>query len=463
VDDVETVLAGLGISSYSIYETFGSYDLLLRCWVPTNLNAAHVDDALRTSLTSRDLNSTDFFEVAEILKHWAWPSDLQLNDESIDWISVLPENELVILDQAKAASPRELSGGGEVSIRGESLLAEAERRGLIRSFGEARGIRVFIVVTTPLGSVTAPTRDFIRTNVTLHCQRLADSGDMLEWSLYAGHGFGELLLMARFDAQRFYPAARDLIYSIVQDPLVTIHRMRTFTAIGAEPSFQRFVDRVTPAAVSEEVVSTEVMLGLPESETLELKASAFTSIDRLVLGTGSARGAAEPAPQLIHGIAKNVCAFLNSREGGTILIGVLEREDYVRRHVREAPDVADRLLEMFGEPYGAGDRLVLGVGLDFGAAHVTNWDQYSLRLQAAVLRDIQPYAAPWVSLRESRLGDKTVARIDVRPMTRGWAYLVGRTSQGELEYHFWVREYGRAKEYSGPDADSFKLTALRGE
>lgn len=449
IDHVERSLQAAGVNAYAIYETFGSYDILVRCWVPTRIGVDDLNAHLHTDLRQHDVHTTDFMEVSDVLRHWSWVDaqgvPLPLDPSVHDWSS----QQVLALDATKAM-PEDQRSESEARA-----IADATRRQMLKPIDPGEGIRIFVALTPPIGSMPTPAGDALRAEV-LRLAREAESEGISEWSAYAGHGFGTLLLIARVPNDRFYPVVRTLVNSIGSTGLAVSYRMRTFTAVAASPTFERFADRLSPPIDVRDVLTVREMLEQPESERLEFKGSAYADLGAYVRSGGSAL---EQNPKLLDSVVKTVCAYLNSEGGGSIVLGALEWAPFVAKQSHGRTDFAAEGGALLGEERASEGILLVGIDWDLRAVE-KNWDGLSRQLQDAFTKRIQPHPLPWITFRTETVNGVSMACIDVRPMSRGWAYVVS-SKDGKTDYRFYVREYGVTQEYDGPAADGYKQTSLR--
>src|SRR5215204_3092441 len=71
-DTLRSIYRAFGITSYIAYETFGSFDLLLRIWIPRTCDSEEFMAALETSLFPLSLWQVEYFAVGTVERHWIW-------------------------------------------------------------------------------------------------------------------------------------------------------------------------------------------------------------------------------------------------------------------------------------------------------------------------------------------------------------------------------------------------------
>jgi hypothetical protein len=159
--------------------------------------------------------------------------------------------------------------------------------------------------------------------------------------------------------------------------------------------------------VEDAVSQIRLMIAEDESQRVEFKETA-----RLNTITGRKDSEIEKA------VGKTICAFANSYEGGTLLIGV------------------DR--------FGA----IIGIERDYQFTH--DRDGFSLWLSTFVRDSIDPVLATKLAVSFVEMDSRTICRVDVPPVAAAVFFADDRTKR------FYVRVQSQTNEYSGNDLLNYR-------
>lgn len=160
-----------------------------------------------------------------------------------------------------------------------------------------------------------------------------------------------------------------------------------------------------------------------------------------------------------------MCGLLNSPDGGTLVIGVLEVEREMER------GEASRLLKWLADEFGyqvpkdsGGDlrrplpNAVLGVEHEYGdTGHYRDADRYLAALRDTLKDHIEPNPWPWLRMATRSVEAREIVVLTVRSADT-WCYA---TLIGESDPQFFVREGASTRAYRGTEADLYRRAHLR--
>jgi hypothetical protein len=441
-ESLEQMLGEYGVLSYALYETYGLYDLILRIWLPTKTPPEKFEEALTAHLSPFHMEVCDAFSVGQILRHWPWlEADGSVRSLSSRRIAERPaDSDLAALNTvAEGAVPDEATA---------TLLAESLEQGLLAECPAGNGIKFLVVVTSSSQLATIAARGQLRRELLLILKDAEEEGAVEETSLYEGSGFGQFILLGRIAPEEFSFLRTGIIDRVNAAGTGTFFRARPYTYITAGGRSDgtwapKFVDKMsTIQGTADASQSLEDLLNQDESETLEMKASAFVNVDRWIQ---SGKASADEGV-LNGGVLRALVGMLN-RRGGTVILGTLEpgrvnRDDILKKRSVE-------LLEI-------GKYLCLGVALDYQGK---DWDQYALKLQSVIMKRIDPPPVGLITISKVEVMGKPLCVLSVQRTTREWFYL-RREKDGEAD--FLVRLGNSTRLLNGPVADGYKQSNSRG-
>jgi hypothetical protein len=434
---LEAALAEHAVESYAMYELLGFYDVLLRTWLPTRTSQLAFETALRDKLSSHHLQVCDAFAVGATLRHWPWddlpdprPPARELLDEP--W------------SDDRIALGNDLADGRPIDpVPFKDALAPCRH-------GE--GIKFSMIVAASSQLLTIDARDHLRNLLTQTVTRAAGTGGgadssapaLSELSLYEGSGFCQFLVLGRVQASSFFALRTEII-----DPINEFSRgrwvgARSYTYVSAADRLPLFQDhlprrgRGTARGPGAPNFPLKDYLQRDESQTLEVKASAFVNIGEWIRG-----GPLERDDRIIESLLRAVVGLLNA-EGGTIIVGAVEQKrfpDWRRGVLMDAPE--------------CGDYVVVGLAPDLQGK---DWDEYARRLQAVINTRINPPPTGLVTVVKDVLEARLMCVIAIQQNDREWFYLKSRKDGPE---RFFVRRGNETLEYAGPVADAYKRANRR--
>ena len=463
-DGIEQVLQRHSVTSYLAYEILGHFDVLLRVWLPTSVTADAMDLALYQELLGCDYHSSDFFEVTTVHWHWVWEE----TDSTGDRRMLAPEGknlthpslseaELEALDKLVIASGRDDSRlPGELPDDARQLLEAARDQTLVTALNHGQGIKVFAIISRPLGTLSKPARDVMSRRIRDVALGVDPDGNPIleEVSVYSGHGSASHIVAGRVPPTKFYSAVAHLTQQI-NSLGVHEYKIRVDTYVTSQPGFLMYSEALGLAGTREDV-QVDTLLQSEEEPYLEFKASAFASL-RSKIDQGAKRYDHDPG--LALSIAKTVGGFLNSSQTGYLVIGAVEENAYIQAKGRyrsedERAEAHRRLRATFKE-YRK-DLLICGLAPDFELGKRGDWDEWRQRFQQLVRSMIEPNPLPWITIQRYSVNDEEIAVVAVRPNDGGWSYVVYQDKDGTERRRFYVREHHTTREYQGVEGDDYK-------
>jgi hypothetical protein len=440
--ELKRLLASHQVRSYALYEIYGTYDLVMRIWLPTRTSAEGFTKAMEDALTPLHLDVCDPFSVGEVLRHWPWSKDG--NDlAEIEGQFLTRGYEPDILNQLNEIAAGRL-GWDE---KDEPLLAALESK-VLAPCEAVEGLKFIVVVTSSSQLATIAARRQLRTELRQILSEAEEGGAILDTSLYEGSGFGQFIIMGRVRLQRFSALRTTVVDAINSAGAGTIFRARPYTYVtagegsgsGMSPVFEDMIPVTEGSADSAEQVTD--YLAAEESEKLEVKGSAFVNVDRWVRS-----GKAVSDPEVAErGVLRAIVGMLNAR-GGKLIIGALETKRY------DPAELEDR----FSRPFPvSGHYVCTGVELDW-QGH--DWDWFERRLRDMVMTRVNPPPVGLITITRASVEDTLLCVISIQPTDREWFYLMGREGS---DVEFLVRSGNSTRELSGPIADGYKQAHRRG-
>lgn len=418
VAGIRKALAQQGATAYTIYELFaGGYDVFLRVWLPTSQGA--FESSLHDALGSYTVVAQAFW-VNRIISHWPWALEgggLGMREVPANVLrNRLPDEEI------RKINRRQFPRGRREEYERENLIARLPRK---------KGVKFFTVISNN----DQPLTTYARQRLEERIQEVFRSAERIkEKSLYGGVGFGQYLLMGR--TLDYFAIERELTepLNLAADPAIYGTRTITFPV-----SRQSFLDACYDLRVDgsgDSPHSAAEALEESESQTLEVKGSAFANLDRWL------HTEEEPRydDKIADGALKAITALLNA-DGGTIVIGALERGRF-----DDHPQMA--------EMPRIGDHIVVGLETDVDG---DDWDRWERRLRVLLEKRIDPPSAQWISISREEVEGRTVGLVSVRAGDR-WFY---HRPSSDSRPRFWVRQGNRTSELLGPEGDVYRQEKAR--
>jgi hypothetical protein len=260
----------------------------------------------------------------------------------------------------------------------------------------------------------------------------------------------DFLVLARAPYGQFHRFTRELVDGLRALHLGEQYGMRTYTHVIADETFTDFSER--RKAARDEKLSEERLRG-PESQTLEFKATFAVNLRRLQL-----EGVAHEDPKLKQAVVRTICGFLNSPEGGALVLGVLEVSRETERGSHPDGEFLEWLQERFGyepPPGEPGERpnAILGVEHEWGAnAPYRDEDRYLGAVRDILTTNIDPDPWPWLRMAVREVDGHKLVVLSVRPASE-WCYA---RETGTEDWQFYVREAASTRAYRGRSAESYR-------
>jgi schlafen family protein len=418
VSGIRRALELQGATAFTMYELFaGGYDIFLRTWLPTSQGA--FESALHESLGQYTVVAQAFW-VNRIISHWPWETaagELGMREVPPNVLrNRLPDAEILKINERRFPKARR---------------EEYESDNLIVRLPRKKGVKFFTVISTSNQGLTTYATQRLEERIK-EVFRLAER--IKEKSLYQGVGFGQYLLMGR--TTDYFAIDRELTQPLndVAEPAVYGTRTITFPVSRQDflaACYDLRVDAVGGAAHT----AAEALEG-DESQTLEVKGSAFANLDRWL----HTEDGLDYDDRLADGLLKAITSLLNA-DGGTVVVGALERSRF---------DEHPRLAEM----PRLGEYLISGIELDIDGE---DWDRWERRLRGLIQNRIEPSAVQWVSVSREEVEGRTVGVISVRAGDR-WFY---HSPASDSRPRFWVRQGNRTSELLGPEGDVYRHEKAR--
>ena len=429
VQQLSERLEKLGVLSAHVYELIGAHDLVMRVWLPNTLDVrTFIED-----LDLRDLRRADYMRVTRVREHWVLDDDPRTANvprvEDIDPSIIAAANE--------AISEQDTSGSDAVDkCVGEGWLAPVHDSSA--ALDARSGVKFFISIVGSVGnSPSINFEDILFERVRTVLDEAKDLVD--KRSIYGGDGFARLLLMGRFDPCNYFDFIQRVVVRLNDEEMRAMFFARTFTALGSRPEpviaiehLQGPVLRTQPKREPREQIDLVRLLEQGEGQYVEVKASAFLNLDRLV--NKQEPDWSEIRPELV----KAVCGLLNQLEPrtATLIVGAVETKKF------------RQWLEETGRRYAVGDFTILGVEEDNPSG---DWDKYQRRLTDCLASAIEPSPVPFMTASLEELEHEGTSslllRLELTPTDKPFY-----TNDGD---ELWVRTGPSAKSLTARARDEF--------
>jgi hypothetical protein len=413
------VLLSHRVGSYVIYELYGSWDLLVRLWLPSDVLSEDFDAALEGALEHVDLNHLTKFAVSDISRHWVWgPGEYPR-----------PSDTTLATDRPSDQETSAVNGGDP----DPALLQRLSEKHVVAEAIYTTGIKFAMIVTPPTAEIGVKQVKHLQEQLVKIVDEAADM-HINDLSLYGGHGFGIALIMGRVELRYFNAIRTALAYRISSGLGPHAIGARTITMIIAGSEFHGFNETLPLAneILDEADITIDEALEKKEDHRAEVKGSAFLDYKRHLVGDGELcenRGVTDA-------LVKAVLGMLNA-DGGTIVVGALELSKLPQAETLPGSPVGD-------------DRWCVGVEAEWNEE---GWDGYERRLDEILLSRISESPGLWIaSIEPQTIDGRTVAGIFIRKPDRFWYYPKDEANKGR----FYVRRGASTVELSGPEADAYK-------
>jgi hypothetical protein len=433
-DDLRNELLGLlethDVHSFALYELMGDCDVMLRVWLPQG-TAGVFRASLRARLQRFSLVLDLRYTVEKVIRHWPFGEDGQGILNEVEPGSQHPDPELIErvndkLKQNELGDPElgELVGAGAIGPKD-------------RSRDQIAGVKI-VTLVKPMGELGPIQKGGLARQMAL---TLDEQEKIVQRSLYEVDGFGAaFLLTCLVPLDDFFCFRKELVGAMA--PFFEAAGIRTTSYSCGSPDLLMFQDVIPQPSArqrSAQVPFRRVadLLRLDESTTLEVKGSAFAPLEPHLL---QGEELLESPTFFNRSILKTIVAFLNS-EGGTIVIGALERGRFQHRQmVDDAPEFRE-----------IGAYLCAGI-LD-PQYRRKGWDAYERKMSEAIEMNISPAPDSLVRIRNEDIDGLVFCVVDVAPgHSIGWHYLDADADGPQ----FMVRRGARTVHLQGVEADHYK-------
>jgi hypothetical protein len=458
------------IPSYCVYQILGEYDLLLRLWIPRRFIPEEIDTALPEFLAGTSLEQTDFI-ACHTREHWAkrakngTPDEQAPDVDSVgeDLIAAVNEFNRTQFDRGMAA-PRPQ---GTEELIAKDVLSPISL--------ETKGVRMFVLFDRAKRAGANYHDDVLarlmraRKEIEQAWSTIKPPVDDAPWptgphfSLYSGHGsMSDFLLMIRAPHGEFHEFVTLVISHLRSLGLEKTYQIRPYTYVIADNLFTEL--REQRVSIGGANITTSTLSGR-ETDTLEFKSTLAVNLRRW-----RNDGSPTSDDRMKDAVVKSVCGFLNSLEGGTLIIGVLETErEYVAAEGKSGgAALLGWLAETFGyvadtEADGTVKRplrnALLGIEHEYGGdGPYSDADEYEGALRDVLKAHIDPNPLRWLRVGEREIDGKTFAVVTVRPADT-WCYAKISTAR---DPQFFVREAASTRAATGREAELYRDADPRG-
>lgn len=454
--NLRQLLADLEITSYTIYETLGNYDLLLRAWVPLKVAPDDLELAFEDALSNQRLWGIGY-TLCHTVSHPDGTERQAQNEEDGAEARHWPALNDPVIAEVSEFNRAQLSG--ELIPRSEAI-EELLGHGVLKAVPtDLRGVRFYVVFDHPHEHFTRSQRQHAMSAIKRVCDQLCERWEIEHddeyvprLSYYEGTGtMTEFLVFARAPHTHFHEFVSKLLGEIRSLGFDKQYDIRPYTHVLADEMFSDFAeDRPVIRTQGEEALAIDA----EEDESLEYKATFALNL-RGYIETGKQ----EADKKVMRAVTKAVCGLLNSPNGGTLMLGVLE----TRRELDKTKDKLGYLTKLREEfdfevdPEQLNDppNALIGIEAEVGKNKIfDDQDAYQRRLAQALGNEIDPNPHPFTTITFTEFDERTICVVSVKPGSQ-WFY-------GKDGDEFFVREAGSTRAYKGLEADLFKKANPRG-
>lgn len=421
-DDITEFLYGYlrehNVTSFCIYEIYGLYDILLRAWLPRNVNPQKF--YVKLEERSRPLNCINVhqFYVERCFYHWLWPKLKDGVPTSSDIRGLTPE----IISQVNA---------GTCS---RELLKSIERKHLAKLCDSKKGIKFFVIIPSPaIGEFpTEPVTSRIFSSLR---DIIVNEPYIVEPSMYTGTGFAWTLLKGKITQIKHYGALSNLVHTINLAG-VDNFSIKTLTYLVTGLKGPLSVEReefVLEDADPEGGLDPISYITRSEDAKFEVKASFKIALNRYLRSPN--HEFVREAKVSLEGVLRAIVGFLNSG-GGTILIGLLEKHKYT--------DIVNKPDNLLSDCPIVDDHIICGINWEYNKG---GWDAYVGSIANEIRDHIGKNPAVNTTFRRIEYEGRDLCLIRV-PRGDKWYYID--------ESGFYVREVVSTILLEGDDRDTYQ-------
>jgi hypothetical protein len=478
--------ANFEIPSFVAYQILGDYDLLLRLWIPRRFIPEEITAALFQFLRGTSLEQIDYLSC-HTRRHWAKPTRSTRHRDESRPLEVDSVGEDVIAS-VNAFNRAQFDADTVISHQLDASLSPPPGTAVLRPPGTAELIAEDMLI--PISLETKGIRMFVifdrakRAGPNYHedvLGRLDGACDAIEkewaqshsvteqspcatgphFSIYSGGGsMSDFLLMVRAPHGDFHEFVSIVLSRLRSIGLDKTYQIRPYTYVIADALFTDFREQRV-SVVSADI--TAARLSGRETDTLEFKATFAVNIRRW-----RSEGHQGKDDRVQDAVVKSVCGFLNSLEGGVLVIGVLETErEYVAAQAN-----GEQLLTWLEETFtydikrDADGALVrplsnalIGVEHEYTQdGPYKDADTYYGALRDILKDRIDPNPLRWLRVGEREVDGRKFAVMTVRPADT-WCYAMISTTR---DPQFFVREAASTRAATGREAELYRDADPRG-
>jgi hypothetical protein len=435
--ELRQLLADHNVRSFALYELMGDFDVLLRVWLPQGTSGAF-RAKLQNRLEKFSLRTDTPYSVEKVIRHWPFTEDGTGFLRGLD-----PDIPPPSLDAIERANALMAEGAPSENPQLAQLVADGFVGPPREGNDQVLGVKI-VTLIKPIVVLTNLQKRGMAKQLALVLDRQTN---IRQRSLYQVDGQdASFVLSCLAPESSFFAFREELIRDLA--PLLETAGARTVSYSCASRRlllFQDFIhapDSRRPRNAPKRPVKE--LLNLEESATLEVKGSAFAPLDPWLFG---GEELVESPAFFGHGVLRAIVGFLNA-EGGSVVIGGLERERY---QSRTAKDKTSRLPEF--RDIGA----YTCPGLVDPTFAAKGWDAYERKMVDLIKSNVAPDPLPLISIRMEELQSVRFCVVDIQPGREiGWHYL--QPQRGEAGPQFLVRQGARTVALEGMDADRYKAT-----
>jgi hypothetical protein len=430
------LLGSFKVRSFALYELMGEFDVMLRVWMPPDISGVFRAD-LQGRLQRFSLTSDRHYAVEEILRHWPFAPG--------------GKGAIVPLGPGAASpSPAEIEKANALMVE-EGTLDDPFLASLASSVvigpkshdrDQVEGVKI-VTLIKPVSPLSNAQKRGLAKQLAL---TLDQQPAVVQRSLYQVEGQDAAFILTCLAPKDSFFAFRDeLVRGLA--PLLETAGARTNSYASSSAGLLMFQDVITAPGVRRmrkiEARTAEELLSQEESTTLEVKGSALAPLDPWLFGDEQL---VESPVHFHRGVLRAIVGLLNT-DGGTVLIGALERQRYKSR-LSEA-----QMKSLDFKEIGA----YLCLGLVDPTFTGKGWDAYERRLAEMTASNVTADPSALISLRKEEIDGAVFCLIDVQPGGElGWHYL--QPQRGDGGPQFLVRQGARTVALGGLDADRYKET-----
>jgi hypothetical protein len=284
---LRSALAEFDVKSVAVYELLGSFDILVRVWLPVGRDPHSFQKLLLEELKPHGVAMVGVFDVDYVVRHWAFKKKKGTDEPSGRAVRELLEEE----DTIEALERQTLSFPKAKEMEKAHLVA-------IPKAAKSPGIKFALIVTgcspdedAPLTTtgIEAPKP---KLNVEDHrafqdlvTEVVADAESISERSLYAGTGFGHFVILGRVANKNFHDVHARLVTQLGATRFQGRFLVSTETLISGQRGMRMFHEQLLKSPF---VVSTPS--DAPTQDLGELEVGATVVEDRFQIDQPLGKG-----------------------------------------------------------------------------------------------------------------------------------------------------------------------------